>query len=233
MARLTDQIKDRIASDPMRKIKQNQDAPEWLSGPGIWVGMAVVAAGLAFVIFMGVNNNGPEEPAPVAEQATQDPQQQVNPNESGEDEEPSDNGGEASEEPTDAESSPTDSEDDGQGDLAAKDFTALDNVTLPVETSSLDSQAPAGAVNVGKAGAEALTTGDWSDIPTNRSPVEDRYLGTQIDWDTFRLADPVPEDADASKAFTFLVDGVADDGSAVQFSVTAKWADDTYEVVIF
>lgn len=232
MARLTDRIKDRISKDPYQKLKQAQEAPAWLSGAGIWVGLAAVALAGILLLYVGFTNDGPDQTTTASQGEENGPQQEINPHEVEGEDSPSDEGGSSSEPSTG--SSPSEGGEEAEDtDYSHGDFTALDSVSMPVETSSLDSSVPAGAVNVAKAGAEATASGDWTDIPTNQSPDDDRYLGAKVNFDSLRLTDPVGADADADKAFTFLVDAVDKDGTEVQFTVTAKWSGDSYQVINF
>lgn len=242
MPRLTSTIRDRIASDPMRKFKQSQVAPEWLSGAGIWVGVAIVVLVIGFMIFAGVTSDGPSEQTAATQNGQQqqqqggDPQQEINPFETDSPNGASDGGASAA--PTDdsdgAASGESGEEDHGDGSqFRTADFTDTNGEAMPVESSSLDSNAPTGAVNVAKAGALGLTSGDWSDIPTSKSPDEDRYLGMTVDWDSVRMSEPAPSDADENTSYTFLFDATDKDGAKSQFSVTTKLNGDTYQVVIF
>lgn len=230
MARVTDRIKRNIAQDPLRKYKEAQEAPNWLSGAGIWVGVAAVVAAIGFLIFTGITSDGPSDTVadPAPDRA---PQIEVNPHETeeaGSGETPSSN-----DTPPASDGGGDDTTPANPDEIRSANFKALESVSMPVETSSLDSPVPEGAVNVAKAGALSMTSGDWSDVPTNRSPNDDRYLGVTVDYDSMRLTDPVGAEADANKAFTFLFDGVDADGTEVQFTVTAKWSDDSYQVINF
>lgn len=230
MARITDRVKRSIAKDPLRKYKEAQEAPNWLSGAGIWAGVAAVAIAVGFLVFTGLTSDGPADTV-VADAPDRAPQIEVNPYETEDAEGGSTPSSDSSPAPSDGggdESTPADPDE-----IRAANFKILDSVSMPVETSSLDSLVPEGAVNVAKAGALSMTSGDWSDVPTNRSPNDDRYLGVTVDYDSARLTDPVGAEADANKAFTFLFDGTDSDGTAVQFTVTAKWADDSYQVINF
>ena len=97
----------------------------------------------------------------------------------------------------------------------------------------MNSRVPEGALNVALAGAEAMATGNWSGIPVDGNPREDRYLGSEIDAESARLTEPVATNADSDTQFTFLFDATDDSGSNIQLSVTTQWGADAYEVVAF
>ena len=233
MSRITNRIRREMAKDPMRRVKEEQVLPEWLSGVGIWIAGAVVLVGLGFMIWSGATSDGPDETVTVAEEPA-DPIE-VNPHETEESEEP---GAE-----TTAPETPAGDEDDPSTgptpqetpskDYREADFTAEELVTLPVETASADSKAPEGAVNAAGAGALGLTTGDWTGAPASSTPSDDRYLGATVDWGTLRLTSVIDDPADQKQSFTFLFDATLEDGTATTFSVTTRWADNGYEVVIF
>lgn len=233
MARLTNKILDDVKKDPWRKIKQEQELPEWFSGAGMVLAGIILAVLASLLIYKIVTDDSqPVTPAP--NQAESAPQQQINPYEVEEEPEAAatdaDSTDTGSSAPIPSASSSTDESADTE---AVGDFASIETVSIPVETSSLNSRVPEGAMNVALAGAKAMSTGNWSGVPVDGSPREDRYLGSEIDEESVRLTEPVPSSADSDTQFTFLFDGKDKSGGNVQLSITTQWGDDAYEVVAF
>lgn len=216
MARLTKQLRNRKAIDPVRKIRENQEAPAWLSNAGVWVGLAAII--VALVVFLPVRAFLSEEPEPSTASGPQAPLQEINPH-------------------TDTlpgEDTPDEGDNEDTGSQYANaDFTNQETESVPVESSALDSPAPIGAINVARAAAEAMTTGEWEGVPTSRTPTDDRFLGAEVESSSLRLADPIPSSAEETQPMTFIFNGTSEDGESVEFSVTVKLEGDSYEVVIF
>lgn len=214
---LADKIKTNISKDPLRKVKSEAYAPDWVTGPGVWVGLGAIVVLLVVAIFTTQNSSN-DTVAPNAQQVERAPEHinpyEVTPTEGSD-------GGSSTETPT--------SSKPKMKDLAS--FTSQTPITLAVVTSSLPSRAPSGAVAVGQAGALASATGEWSELPVQGTPPADSsYAGAQVDVQSAKLGNPIQEINDTA-SYVFVFDVTLTDGTETQLSVSVEPYGDSFRII--
>lgn len=210
--------------NPVDRLKEEQHAPSWLTGAGVWVGVLIIAVVAAVLVISGMRSPDAPTPPPTADDTVVEvPQHEVNPHDDG-----TGGGGDPSEDHTPEEEPP-------EGTPADPDDYADETpVEMDVETGEDPAEVPQGAVNVANAGARGTVSGNWSEIPSTGDHRDDRYLGVTVDFDSIRLFDAPPADeAPHETQYTFLFDGQTKDGSRVQFSVTTQWEEGQYVTVAY
>lgn len=208
---LADRAAQTIKRDPLRKYKENLDAPDWMGGAGVWFGAAAISIALIVALIIGFATEGNEPQAQEEEEAPEPVD--VGPG-GGDDELPetnqqdvpmNGNGEEETSEPTEtAEDTPSQDEDDTAGDFSEFDFQEQGTTNIPVDGSSLPTNVDRGAINLADAAAQAYTDGNIESLPTTSDIIPwEEMEGASVNLES-RMLDEPARGVDEDTIFTFI-----------------------------